>query len=71
MNVTEKQKRSFKEVLKDIDLKAKIKNFFYEIFTHPLHLITHPIAGWDDFKREKIKMLCYKEIGRFAVISEV
>lgn len=25
----------------------------------------------DDFKREKIKMLCYKEIGRFAVISEV
>ena len=25
----------------------------------------------DDFKREKITMLCYKEIGRFAALSEV
>lgn len=53
MNVAENKKRSFKEVLKSLDLKTKIKNFFYEIFAHPLYLITHPIAGWEDFKREK------------------
>lgn len=53
MNAEQKTKRSFKEAFKSLDLKAKIKNFFNEIFSHPLHLITHPIAGWEDFKHDK------------------
>lgn len=45
------------------NLKMKIKNyfsnnfslkaFFQDCFKHPLYIITHPIKGWDDFKREK------------------
>lgn len=32
---------------------GKIKIFFYEVFKHPLHIMSHPIQGWTDFKNEK------------------
>lgn len=54
MNVEQDIKqKSFKEKVKDLNIKQKIKSFFYEIFSFPMYLITHPIGGWDDFKREK------------------
>src|SRR5690554_72832 len=50
------------------NLKLKLKNyfsyynfsfkqFFYDCFKHPLYLITHPIKGFDEFKREKTSKL--------------
>ncbi len=33
--------------------KSFFKTFFYEAFSRPFYLITHPIKGFDEFKREK------------------
>lgn len=38
---------------KKITFKDKIKKFLYETFTYPFFLISHPIQGWEDFKKEK------------------
>jgi len=37
----------------EIDFKLVINTFFYDIFKMPIYLITHPIKGFDEFKREK------------------
>lgn len=36
-----------------VAVKEKLKIFWNEAFRVPFHLITHPIAGWNDFKTDK------------------
>ena len=42
-----------KRYVNDIDLKKSLKQFFFDCFVMPIYLITHPIKGFDEFKREK------------------
>lgn len=48
-NVEEVKKKKF-DISKILDA---IKLFFKEVFKHPLHIMSHPIQGWTDFKTEK------------------
>jgi hypothetical protein len=45
--------KNFKGWLWKLDFKAAIKTFFKDCFQMPLKLMTSPINGFDDFKREK------------------
>jgi len=49
MNSEIKKVRSFPR----FNLKQALKSFFREAFVHPFYLLTHPIKGFDAFKREK------------------
>ena len=41
-------------------MKKFIKNFINDYIKYPLYLMSHPIQGFDDFKRENLGKL-FKE----------
>jgi hypothetical protein len=60
-NVQPKQKR----------FKEKLKQFNRDFFQYPLHLLSHPIAGWEDFTEGKMSVsLIYFVLMMFAVVIQ-
>lgn len=55
--------------------KSKFKTFLYETFSYPLHLISHPIGEWEEFKKNnKSKLwvaLFYLGMFCFAVVFNI
>jgi len=49
--------RKIKAVFLKTDFRKLFSQFFYDCFKMPFYLITHPIKGFDDFKREKTSKL--------------
>ena len=53
--INESKSLNFKSTLKKIGsaLLKGLKVFKEEFITYPLYIMSHPIKGFDDFKREK------------------
>lgn len=42
-----------KSYFRNFNFKVAIKTFLYDCFVMPIYFLTHPIKGFDEFKREK------------------
>ena len=56
------------DISKSKQIKLTLKNIINDYFKYPLYLITHPIAGWEEFKGKLHVAISYLVLMAFTVI---